>query len=279
MMSFPVTLTFNTKEEYDSYLLEHRGYIENLFYTDEERAERESKVGELTEKLHKSLEVNNNYIEKIEKLEELVELSQKRDVGECSVYKGEFCEKATEMILNESFGEKFEIDGSKVKEKMDIRMISKEKDYCIGIELKEKKKLTKKEDLDKFLRDKTVNDFKGSVFISTQAPIGNIVEEKDTFKIEGDALYIYSANTELIIIIMHVYIQYLELEQNDEKNILNERTDMIVSLYNGWCNFKKYAASQDKLYTKYLKDIGINLSNGHIYLVSKSKCKCNKIPY
>ena len=278
-MSYPLTLIFNYKEEYDSYLLKHRGYIENLFYTEEEREERESKVGELTEKLHKSLEANNIYIEKIEKLEELVELSQKRDVGECSVYKGEFCEKQKELILIESFGEEFEIDGSKVKEKMDIRMNNREKGYCIGIELKEKKKLTKKDDLDKFLRDKTVNDFKGSVLISTQAPIGNIVEEIDTFKIEGDALYIYSANTELIIIVMHVYIQYLELEQNDEKNILNERTDMIVSLYNEWCNLKKCVASKDKLYTKYLKEIGINLSNGHLYLVSKSKCKSNKIPY
>ena len=53
---------------------------------------------------------------------------------------------------------------------MDIRMNHKTKKYTIGIECKNKKNIIQN-DIDKFKNDKLRNNFKLSVFLSTESPI------------------------------------------------------------------------------------------------------------
>ena len=285
-MAYPKVIKFRDKTEEDTFYLSQREYIENVFFLSDTNENRQDKLSELkgnlenkdaelerVRKLLDSLVVKNN------ELEGLVELSNKSDRGESSVYKGEFGEKQMEYILKDLLGDEFDIDGDGSTKKMDIRLNHKTRDYTIGVEMKKKTVLSKKQDLDKFKRDKTCNNFRGAILINTQGPVGNIVKEKDTFHINNNELYIYSDDTTLICVLVRMFIQYLECDNKLVGNAVIDYIDMFTNTYNAWCEHKKTAFKMDKQLNDYLKKMNIPLINGNLFLISKSGCKGNKVPY
>ena len=285
-MAYPKVIKFTDKTEEDTFYLSQREYIENVFFLSDTNENRQDKLSELkgnlenkdaelerVRKLLDSLVVKNN------ELEGLVELSHKSRFGESSVYKGEFGEKQMEYILKDLLGDEFDIDGDGSTKKMDIRLNHKTRDYTIGVEMKKKTVLSKKQDLDKFKRDKTCNNFRGAILINIQGPIGNIVKEKDTFHINNNELYIYSGDTTLICVLVRMFIQYLECDNKLVGNAVIDYIDMFTNTYNAWCEHKKTAFKMDKQLNDYLKKMNIPLINGNLFLISKSGCKGNKVPY
>ena len=285
-MTYPKVVKFLTKSEEDSFYLSKREYIENLFFLSDTDENRQDKLSELKDnlenkdeelksmrKLLDSLVVKNN------ELEGLVELSNKSNSGESSVYKGEFGEKQMEYILRDLLGGEFDIDGDGSTKKMDIRLNHKMNNYTIGVEMKKKKILSKKQDLDKFKKDKTHNNFRGAILINTQCPVGNLVKEKGTFYLDNNELYIYSDDVSLICVLVQMFIQYLECDNKLVGNVIVDYIDMFTNTYNTWCEHKKTALKMDKQINDYLEKMNILLINGNLFLISKSGCKGNKVPY
>lgn len=285
-MEYPKTFKFENKETEDEHYLSKREYIENLFFSVDNTGDREDKLNELKDNLdNKDEELRSikimldALISKNNDLEELVELSNKKKSGESSVYKGEFGEKQMEYILNDLLGDEFDIEGDGKTKKMDIRLNHKTENYTVGVEMKKKKVLSKRQDLDKFKRDKTCNNFRGAILISTQGPIGNIVVEKDNFHIDNNELYIYSDDITFISMVVQIFIKYLRCDNNVIGNSMVDYIDMFTCLYNNWCEQKKIILKSDKQLTKYLEKLNIPLANGHLFLISKSGCRGAKSPY
>jgi len=237
---------------------------------------------ELTKKLNKTI-IDNSQIkkelktknDKITKLEELVELNNKK-TGTHSMFKGEFEEKNKELFLNEYFGNIFDIDGSKKMKCMDIRMTHKIKKYTLGIECKDKKIILKKQDINKFHLDKLECKFRGCIFISVNSNIPGYVDKINHFSIKNkNELYIYSDDSLFVKIIINVFIDYLECEENTMDRC---HVETLLCVCNQWNNLKSGFLKMDKIISNYLKQKNINI-NGQLYLVSKSKCKSSKEPY
>ena len=184
-----------------------------------------------------------------------------------------------EYILNDLLGNEFDIDGDGSTRKMDIRLNHKTDNYTVGVEMKNKKILSKKQDLDKFKRDKTCNNFRGAILINTQGPIGNIVKEKETFHLNNNELYIYSDDATFICILVQIFIKYLQCENKLVGNTMIDYIDMFSCIYNSWCEQKKSVLKLDKQISNYLKKMNIPLANGHLFLLSKSACRGTKAPY
>lgn len=273
-MNFPITL--QTQKEFELFLKEHKSIILNFYNIDK-------KITKLKNKLKLKKDKYSEKLEKLEtqnrKLQELVELKEKQ-FGEHSMYKGEFDEKHKELILNKYFDSNFTIDGKKKMHCMDIRMIHKQKNYTVGIECKNKKNITQK-DIDKFKNDKLNNpNFKLSIFLSTDSPIKNKVCKLDNYNFINDELYIYSKDIHYIIIIIQLFIKLYETKETDENEIGTELyIDIITNLYKNWCCLKKNCLKMDYDLVKSLKRIDINLEKGHLFIISKTKCKNNCDPY
>ena len=137
------------------------------------------------------------------------------------------------------------------------------------------------EAVDKWSQIKLNNKhFKLSVFLSTDSPIKNIVTETNNHKIINDELYIYSKDVYYIIIIIQLFIQIYETN-NEEKNEFGIELyiDIITNLYKNWCCLKKQCLKMDHDLVKSLERININLDKGHLFITSKTKCKNNCCPY
>ena len=52
-----------------------------------------------------------------------------------------------------------------------------------------------------------------------------------------------------------------------------------MNLYQHWTAVKKACHKMDTSMVDHLQDLGLKLTNGHLYLVSKSNCKKSKSPY
>ena len=273
-MNFPITL--QTQKDFESFLKEHKSTILDFYNIDKKITKLKNKLKIKKDKYNEKL---NKLEEHNKKLQELVELKEKQH-GEHSMYKGEFEEKHKELILTKYFDKFFTIDGKKKMHCMDIRMIHKDKKYTVGIECKNKKNITQK-DIDKFKNDKLNNKhFKLSVFLSTDSSIKNIVTEINNHKIINDELYIYSKDVYYIIIIIQLFIQIYETN-NEEKTEFGIELyiDIITNLYKNWCCLKKQCLKMDHDLVKSLERININLDKGHLFITSKTKCKNNCCPY
>jgi len=287
-MQFPLTLTFAAKSEYDSYILTNQEHIESIFHKANCGSRKARQIRDLQaslESAHKrNLEAETN-LEATEiknhKLEEMLKLSEKSARGESSVYKGEFGEKQLEYVLREELGQDFNVDGDGGTHKMDIRLAHKTKDYLLGVEVKKKLNLSKRHDLDKFKRDKVLNNFKGAVFVSTQSPVKNIVDEKFTWKIINDnELYIYSDDLKFIALVIKMFLQFLECDSVQPRENLRMVMDNIVTLYNTWGTTKTYLLAMDKQLRIAMGNMGLNgAADKQLFLVCKSKCKSAKQPY
>jgi hypothetical protein len=210
-----------------------------------------------------------------QKLKELLELNKKK-IGDHSMYKGEFQEKKIEYILLEYLSSNFEILGDKHMKCMDIRIKHKLNNYLIGIECKHKKKLTKT-DIEKFKNDKIHNNFKAGIFISTSAPIKDYVNQENSYKLVNNELYIYSNDQIYIILILQYFLNCIENTEN--KISVDTCIDYILNLYSCWNCIKKNCQKMDTEFLQYLNRLGLENENGHLFIISKNKCKNNKIPY
>ena len=54
---------------------------------------------------------------------------------------------------------------------------------------------------------------------------------------------------------------------------------MLSTLYSDWHEKKKIAVKIDRKFVTYLNDFNIDLDNGHLYYVPKTKCRGNRCPY
>lgn len=291
-MNYP--LTINSIEDVrkllldghlDDMLVEERNYIENLYCSLDGDVEKEEELNELRENCSKKddqlMEMEKKLLTTLQNLEEyknLVDLSAKRDAGESSIYKGEFCEKQLESVFKQEFEDEYIIDGGGETRRMDIRLKHIKTGTIIGVESKEKKNITRN-DLEKFNRDKVDKEFKGSIFISTQGIIPKLVENINNFYLEGDKLYIYSNNMNIIVMLIRGFLSYLYLESGDDEFDANWTNDAIKDVYTTHQERLKIAAKEDKKFLNILRKLKLPISNGHLYLVSKSKCKSAKEPY
>ena len=271
-MKFPIQ--FETETKLQEFLKNEKEYILNFYNIDK-------KIKKLKTKLKERKQQHREELERLEKenkeLQELAELKEKQ-LGEHSMYKGEFDEKQKEHILNQYFSQDFEIDGTKKMHCMDIRMNHKTKKYTIGIECKNKKNIIQN-DIDKFKNDKLRNNFKLSVFLSTESPIRKIVLTENNYVFENNELYIYSKDTNYIIILIQVFSNLIECDEEDSTETFCKELyiDIITNTYKNWCNLKKHCVKMDQDLVNSLKKINIELVNGHLFIASKSKLK--KQPY
>jgi len=248
---------------------------ENYTKLQEENELRFKNIEKLTQTISKLNETNVKLQEQNSKQKELLDLSDKK-VGEHSMYKGKYNEEFTHMCLEDYFGDNFIIEGKGQTHCMDKRMVHKYNNYTIGIECKNKEKITA-QDIDKFRKDKITNKFNGCVFIST-CQITNIVEIEDDFNIINDELYIYSKNKDIITRMIKLFVNYIETDK-DESKMMYLMGEFKV-LYRQWMTTKKSIMQFDKLFWTILKNNGIEFSkNGDLFLTPLSKCKSNKIPY
>lgn len=194
---------------------------------------------------------------------------------ESSYYKGEFNERLMEENIRERFSE-WEIDNKKQMNKMDIRIKNKTTGKTIGIECKNKKRLTR-EDLDKFKKDKIVNKFEGNVFVS-KCKINKVVDKVNYCNLIDNDLYIYSDSNEIVMNYLDVYIRFInEKEDNRLKDIKFEQIEPLISSHN---RQKKEMLVQDKMWVKLIREQGrVELLNNYMYIVTKSSCKSGREPY
>ena len=271
MSTFPIILNSNklSINDFNNLIEANRDYILQHFHIEKLFNDKLQSYIDKHE-----VEMDNLKEENLE-LKNIVDLKEKQH-GTHSMYKGEFEEKKKEFILKEYFGNDFIIDGDKKMNCMDIRMNHRTKDYSIGIECKDKKNITKN-DIEKFKDDKLKNKFKGSIFISISSPITKIIDEKDTFKLLNDELYIYSKDTHFIMILLKFFVDTLADSKRCENR--EEYSERLMNQYVQWTSIKKACLKFDKTLVKDIEKLGLKLTNGHLYLVSKTNCKKEESPY
>ena len=189
------------------FVRNHRNEILGLLKIDEQKNNSQQQIDILGAKLEEmKVQLESKTIETL-KLQTCLETKEKESAGSHSMYKGEYRELQQEIMIGNLFSENYTIDGKKCMHKMDIRMIHKEHEYTIGIETKEKKKLTLI-DINKFHTDRLNNNFWGGIFISTECSIKGYVQKKDTYKLTNNELYIYSNDANLIGITVGCFFIY-----------------------------------------------------------------------
>ena len=239
-----------------------------------ESVENKTRLDEMIKMIQTLSSEKQKLTEKSEKQKEVIELAEKK-IGEHSMYKGKFNEEFTHMCLSDEFSD-FEIEGKGQTHCMDKRMVHRFKNYTIGIECKDKDKITT-QDINKFRKDKITNKFKGCIFIST-SKINDIVVQEDDFKLMNDELFIYSKNKEIIITIIKIFINYIETDK-DESKLMYLMGDF-RELYKQWISTKKNIMDFDKFFWTILEKNGIDINvKGNLFLVPLSKCKSGKKPY
>ena len=272
---FPIS--FNTEDEFKQFIIDNKSYIINIINDDDDIIEQNNEYIKIINNLNNKLKEKD---EIIKEKDEINQLSNKRDEGLCVVYKGEVCEKLIESDLRECFSnDEYEIDGSKIMNAMDIRINNLLQNLKYGLEIKNKKSITKN-DIDKFINDKVTNQFNLSFFLSTECPIiyKNIsLNNINSYEfINDNEIYIYSNNKLYIQIVILSFIQSNKNNNSDD----NDRylIDTINSLYKQWCDIKKVCYSMDKIFISHLDKMNISY-NGNLYLTPISKCRGQKNPY
>jgi len=279
-------LVFNNKDEFEEHIIENSEEILSIIHKNHaidgfngEVVIMAATVQEQKEEIETMRKENEEMQKKHKEMEEIVSLVNKRDEGQCATYIGEVQEKQIESDLRECLSEEdFNIDGDKVMHAMDIRIESKVCEFRAGLEIKDKKSLTKK-DITKFKDDKVSNGFNLSFFLSTTCPIPKIVMDLDTFVIKnGNEIYIYSNKKTFIQIVISAFIQQY-IMSGSKTDLSTSTIDVISTLYNAWCEQKKMFCKMDKMFISSLNRFNITLDNGHLYLAPKTKCRGNNPPY
>jgi len=229
-----------------------------------------------------------------DKLKTCLDLKERELNGSHSMYKGEYRELRQEIAAGNLYGKKYEVDGKKKMNCMDIRLISREHGYTVGIETKEKKALTAN-DIDKFHKDRINNRFYAGIMISTQAPIKGYVTEEHTYKITDNYLYIYSNDANMIGIAIGCFLDITENRYIKEQAAcestseayakleakMNNSLEHCITMYKKWQQIQKANMDYDKQMIIGLVNMGAKeeLFKNHRYVITRSKCKGKKHPY
>ena len=199
------------------------------------------------------------------KLEELL----MKKSGTSVVYKGACDEKYVEIIMKEVASSLYIVDNSDGVQKMDVRLHRKDGAFTIGIECKDKDNVSKA-DLDKFKRDKVLNKFHRSVFIST-SPIKRLVEGENQVLVKGDELYIVTKDPVFLGAVMKLYLS--ELENSDGSTPDCMVFDAIINAYETWQSSKKQLIKMDKAILTLMNlhpEFNEKCISKHLYLSIKS---------
>lgn len=297
MFSYP--LIFSNEDEHvchiENNIVFYKDIIDNLPEFKKMKTEKDEEIRILNEQLFqmqtkqdnsKNLEqILKTTIEKMTQQEEelkrtketledtkrLEELLREKN-GISVVHKGICDEKYVEIIMKEVASEKYIIDNSDGIQKMDVRLHCKDGTHSIGIECKDKLKITKA-DIDKFRRDKVLNRFHRSIFISTY-PIKNIVEEENNILVKNDELFIVTKDPIFLTAIMKLYLNYIE--ENDDADASTMVFDCIVDTYQTWQSSKSQLVKMDKAVLRMLNlhpEFTEKMKNKHIYMTTKTNMK------
>jgi hypothetical protein len=292
MFTYP--LTFNSEEEHIQHVTEYQKFYRDVLDMKEsneeldEQIKRNQEMSQLISKLTAQMtrfeEEKKKQEDELKKTKELLEdttrledlLNKKNGIS--VVHKGICDEKYVEIVLKEVASEKYIVDNGDGTKKMDVRLIRKDGQFTIGIECKDKDKVSKA-DIEKFRRDKVLNKFRRSIFIST-TPIKNLVEEDNQVLINGDEMFVVTNDHVFLAAVMKLYLANLECEKDQgfEKNMV---FDSIIDTYNTWQATKKQHLKLDQSFLRMLNltpDFEKNVK-GHVYLGVASKFKSDKTPY
>ena len=292
MMSYP--LTFNNEQEHITHVKEHQKFYRDVLDLKETNEELELQrkknedmselIGELSRQVRKFSEEKTKQDEELKKtkqtLEDTTRLEDllKKKNGISVVHKGICDEKYVEIVMKEVASDNYIIDNSDETKKMDIRLIRKDGKFTIGIECKDKDKITKA-DIEKFRRDKVSNKFRRSIFIST-TPIKNIVEKENQILINEDELFIVTNDHIFLAAVMKMYLVNIESEK-DKVFAKNLVFDSIIDTYTTWQATKKHHVKLDQSFLRMLNltpDFEKHIK-GHLYLGTLTKFKSQKVPY
>ena len=293
MFSYP--LTFNSEDEHIAHIKNNQKFyrdVLDLKDTNEElelqkkkNAEMNDLILQMNDKMKIVDEEKKKQEEELMKTKEMLkdrdvleELAGKKKEGVSVVHKGACDEKYVEIVLKELVGDVYSVDNGDGTKKMDVRLVRNDGLFTIGIECKDKKKITK-EDIEKFKRDKMKNKFKRSIFISTH-PIKNIVDEENQVKIDGDEMWVVTKDHIFLAAVMKLYLANLEYEID---NVFDKKLmfDEMIDTYNTWQSTKKQLVKLDEKFLRMMKltpDFQRTISK-HIYYGVQGKFIAGRAPY
>tara|TARA_B100001094_G_scaffold234657_1_gene229644 strand:- start:1010 stop:1747 length:738 start_codon:yes stop_codon:yes gene_type:complete len=245
-MSLKYPLIFNSEDELVKHIQEHSNFYEKVL----------------------NLNLNNKH-------KKLIDLHTNINKTS-SYYKGEFNEQLLQEVISNKFTD-WNIDETKKMKCMDIRLHHKTLNLSIGIECKNKQTITKN-DLTKFISDKSSNQFNGNIFISN-SHIPPFLKIQNSCTVINDDLYIYSQEIPTIINYLEVYLcKICEKNKNEEENEEEKiNIEDIHTLFNNHNLQKQQLLKQDKVFLQLIRNE--SLLKNHLYITTKSKCKSNKPPY
>lgn len=206
--------------------------------------------------------------ERLNDMAELEDLLQKKS-GVSVVHKGSCDEKYVEMVLKEVVGDEYEVDNSNGIQKMDIRLIKNDGSVVIGVECKDKDKITEA-DITKFRRDKVLNRFHRSIFVST-GPIRDIVQDDNSVVCNEDEMFIVTKDPVFLGAVIKTYLSQLDSCESEQPNTLF--LDATMDTYNTWQTAKKSLIKLDKSFLCMLRlnpNFQENLISKHIYMTTKT---------
>lgn len=264
-MDFPIDIHIQDEKSFEDFVLKYKSQIQFIL-------QKHNPDKDIIEQLKRELMIQNEHNEELKNCIQLDKLKS----GTHSMYSGEWGENIIKLLLEETFGNLFLIDNNKKNRMMDLRLINKLNSYVIGVECKVKKKITMT-DIDKFKRDKSKNKFKGCIMISTDGEIPRLALDENSFAIKNNELYIYSKDMTYIKVAISCFIKYIE--DTIDETILHFIIDKIKVLSDQWEQLKKNMRSFDDTILDLLKLAGLERKNGHIYFITKAKCKSSKCPY
>lgn len=293
MFSYPLTL--NSEDEHIAHIKNNQKFyrdVLDLKDTNEElelqkkkNAEMNDLILQMNDKMKIVDEEKKKQEEELMKTKEMLkdrdvleELAGKKKEGVSVVHKGACDEKYVEIVLKELVGDVYSVDNGDGTKKMDVRLVRNDGSFTIGIECKDKKKITK-EDIEKFKRDKVKNKFKRSIFISTH-PIKNIVDEENQVKIDGDEMWVVTKDHIFLAAVMKLYLANLEYEID---NVFDKKLmfDEMIDTYNTWQSTKKQLVKLDEKFLRMMKltpDFQRTISK-HIYYGVQGKFIAGRAPY
>ena len=306
MISYP--LTFNNHEEHTQHVKDNLEFYKNIIEniqelpkskkqkTEDQEVKRLQErilqlegVEQTTKQLQEMMSNTLNQMTELQKqkIEQEKELTKTKEIledtikleellnkksGISVVHKGICDEKYVEIIMKEVASDLYEIDNGDGVRKMDVRLHRKDGAFSIGIECKDKD-MVSKADIDKFRRDKVLNKFYRSVFIST-CPIKNLVEEDNQVLNRGDELYIVTKDPVFLAAVMKLFLNQIEYDDgSDPKSMV---FDSILDTYETWQTSKKQLVKMDKAVLRLLDlhpDFTEKMISKHVYMASRNNIK------
>ena len=302
-MSLQANFPILSEKEFSDVLLSNREYCRSLLEIEDNKKIKEleehkekSKVALLkivnkNKKLEKKLEEEMKKFEeeRLKSEEEMKKFEEERkkfqnritnaERGVPAVYQGMTHEEQIEYIVKGVAENEYDVINNGTTKKMDLRLRRKDGKFdLIGIECKNKINVSSK-DIEKFQRDKSINNFYRNIFICING-IKGFLEGENQIKMKDNELYIVSNDPLFIAGVMNSYLK--SLNSPDAKEIDTKIFDRCLNIYNSWEVSKKALLNTDKAILLGLElhpDFTEKLLNGHVYLSTKSQFKSGKTPY